>query len=122
MTALVTANQVQQLLSSYRFRSHNEAELQEAIEQLLTEHGLDYRREVVLTPKNRIDFMVGRIGIEIKVGHPLAQVIRQLHRYAQLDAIDELVLVSNRCRHAMVPEQINGKAVAVVFLSWGSLG
>jgi hypothetical protein len=35
--------------------------------------------------------------------------------------VDELLLVTNRCRHSIVPETINGKPVAVLFLGWGAL-
>jgi hypothetical protein len=117
----MTARDLHGIIGRYNFNYSHEVALQEGIARVLTIEQMEFAREVALTQRDRIDFMVGRLGIEVKVGHPLAQVMRQLHRYAQLEQVDELLLVTNRCRHAMVPEQINGKPVEVLFLGWGLL-
>lgn len=117
----MTAQSLCDLLGKYRFRYANEIALQDGIQIVLRAENLEFSREVVLSGRDRIDFMVGSIGLEVKVGHPLAQVMQQIHRYAQQEQVSELLLVTNRCRHAIVPEVINGKPVVVLFLGWGLL-
>lgn len=78
-----------------------------------------FAREVRLDKANRIDFMVGAIGIEVKVGGGISAVIRQLHRYAEFATVSELVLVSARASLARVPTELNGKRVRVALLLGG---
>jgi hypothetical protein len=117
----MTATELATIIRAHRFRFATEAQLQQAIAKLLTDSGIEHEAEVRLTPASRIDFMVGEIGIEIKVGHPLGSVVKQLHRYAQIERLKELLLITNRCRHSLIPETINGKRLEVVFLGWGML-
>ena len=117
----MTAREVYEILKTYRFNYANEQELQEGIRRAFMAEQLDFGEEVSLTKQDRIDFTVGRVGVEVKVGHPLAAVMRQVHRYSQSDLIDELLLVTNRCRHAIIPKVINGKPVEVLFLGLGML-
>lgn len=102
------------LRSRYRFRS--EADLQASIAETLTEHKVDADREVRLSDEDRIDFMVGRIGVEIKIDGTARTVLRQLRRYAASDQVDALVLVTNRATHLRLPEQIDGKPLLVRFI------
>lgn len=103
------------LLTSYQFHFTNEMELQVGIEQVLIGQQISFVREYELNAANRIDFMVGSIGVEIKVGHSYASVIRQLHRYAKFDEIDALMLVTTRLQHQM-PITINEKPLLTVNL------
>lgn len=96
------------------FRFQSELELQDGIAILL---GTDpQQREVVLGPKDRIDFLLGGIGIEVKTDGSLTAIMRQLHGYAQYDAVRSLILVTNRARHRPCPGRMNGKMVTVVFI------
>lgn len=104
------------ILRACTFSYQSEDELQQGIFQALTEAGISSEREVKLTAHDRIDFMVGKIGIEVKVDFSAAAVVRQLHRYAQLPQIEALVLVTTRHRHCDMPETLNGKPVEVVYL------
>lgn len=116
------AAELRAVLEGFRFQYANEIELQNGIARALSDSKIEFEREVRLTGRDRIDFMAGRIGIEVKVGHPLSSVMRQVHRYMQSGMIDELLVVTNRCRHSIIPESINGKSVEVLFLGWGMLG
>jgi hypothetical protein len=60
--------------------------------------------------------MVGRIGIEVKTQGGLSPLLHQLHRYAQHEEIDELILVTSRIQLARLPEIINGKPTHVAAL------
>ena len=81
---------------------------------------LDYAHEFRLGPRCRIDFAVGRVGIEVKKGRPAASaLVNQLRRYLESDALDAVVVVMQR--GITLPERIAGKPVAVVSLNrlWG---
>jgi len=105
-------------LATTRTSHTDEAGLQQMIESILQLQGLDVQREVRLTPSDRIDFMVGRVGIEVKVASSLAEVTRQLRRYAITGAVDHLVLVTTKVRHRSIGPDILGVPVTVVVPPW----
>jgi hypothetical protein len=106
-------------LERHGFLVRNEAELQDAIAEILTAAGAVVEREVRLTSYDRIDLLVGRVGIEVKVAGQPADVERQIRRYAESPLVDSLILVTTRHRHAVMPQQMNGKAVTVIVLRGG---
>lgn len=104
-----------------RIRSHvvlsfiGEAELQAAVAKALNAAPYTSLAEVVLSPEDRIDFLVaGCVGVECKVAGSPAEVLAQLNRYAQHACISALVLVTARLRHRSMPAELNGKPL--VFL------
>lgn len=96
-----------------------EARVQAAIEALLKREGVDHKREHRFDKASRVDFLVGSIGVEVKTGGGISAVIRQLHRYAEFEAVSELVLVTTRTTLARVPRELNGKRVHVAVLLAG---
>lgn len=94
----------------------DEISLHGEISSVLTGAGIEHRREVPMGPRNRIDLLVGRIGIEVKVAGQVASVVRQLTRYAERDEIDSLILVTTIAKHNGVPRTIAGKTVHVYSL------
>lgn len=106
------------LLGNARYNFTTELELQDGIQKVLKSLDYPVEREVSLSPADRIDFMVGGIGIEVKVDGSRADVIRQLHRYAQLECINALILVTNRTKHNDMPATINDKPLKVISLQW----
>ncbi len=112
----MTASELADILFHARYRYNSEKELQLAISQILYQSNLPWKTEVPLTKKDRIDFMVGDIGIEVKVGGSFQQVLRQLHRYACLPEVQGLVLVTTRQSHRDLPTKLNGKPLFVVWL------
>jgi hypothetical protein len=103
-------------ISASRFHYPSEATLQRGVAELLTELKLDFKSEFVLTPQDRIDFLVGDVGIEVKIEGALAGVTRQLWRYAECPEINHLILVTTRHIHQNLPEEILGKPLYVVYL------
>lgn len=67
--------------------------LEGPLSDVAAERGLVLGREVVLSPESRIDFQIGRVGIECKVDGDRMQVYRQVKRYLEHDALEALVLV-----------------------------
>lgn len=103
------------LLSRFRFRFSNEAELQDGIEKILqnTAFASIFSREVVIEDIGRPDFLVdGDIAIETKIGGSANELMRQVARYAQSDRIQGILVVTSRATHTL-PESFNGKPVLV---------
>lgn len=89
-------------VGGHRYWFANEFELHEGVAGVLTDAGIVFEREVVLSPRDRIDFLAGSTGIEVKVKGSAPLVLAQLIRYAHSDVIDRLVLVTNRNAHRRI--------------------
>lgn len=108
----MTVTEIMAALHSGRFTYTNEVALHADLARVLDAHGLEHHREVTLGPGvGRIDFMVDRVGIEVKVAGRAADVTRQLARYASSPSVDALVLVTTVARHRGVPNEIGGVPV-----------
>ena len=112
----MSADELCKILGGAQFHFCNERELQKGIAQWLTEAGVPFTREVMLGPAERIDFLIEQVGIEVKVDGALSEVLRQLWRYAQRPEISALILVTRRTQHCILPDAINGKSLACVYL------
>lgn len=114
----LTAAVVGDVLGRWRFSYHDEAALQNGIEQALAQRLPGAARaEVRLSPRDRIDFVVGRVGVEVKVAMSGDTVLRQLARYAAHDDVDELLLVTTKATHRGMPAEVGGKPLNVLFLA-----
>ena len=97
-----------------------EYDIHAAIAAALSARGLSYEHEYKLGPRCRIDFRVGRVGIEVKKGRPAAsELTRQLRRYLASEDLDAAIVVTQRVTR--VPESIEGKPVKLISLNrlWG---
>lgn len=94
-----------------------EVDLQDGVALALGGLALPFTREATLDGRSRIDFLVGRTGIEVKTGGSLSDLTRQLHRYAASTLLDGLVVVSPLHRHRALPAELRGKPIAVCDLS-----
>lgn len=101
-------------LAKYRYRFDTESDLQERVAAVLSDLGLTYEREFVLDPQNRIDFLVGSIGVEIKTNSTLAQVSRQVHRYLSFDSVQSILLVTTKTTHKGLVRAMQGKNLDVL--------
>jgi hypothetical protein len=110
-------------LRSTRFRFTSEAELQEGISQALTAAGILHKTEVILGPRDRVDFWIDvGIALEVKVDGSLSLVTRQLHRYAQYERVNEIILVTSRRLHDHLPTMfMNGKRIHVIVVRGAGL-
>lgn len=112
--SLSALDQVVDVIRGHRFRYVDEDELQQGLAAALSAAGLRVEREVRLDARSRIDLLVERVGVEVKVGGPAAALERQVQRYAASDAVDAVVVVSSRVRHLRLPAELNGKPVEVL--------
>lgn len=109
------------LLGSHRFQVQDEKMLQAGIERVLREASFPFEREVELTPRSRVDFLLcGVVGVEVKISGLPNDVLRQLARYAEVPRIEGLVLVTTRMTlAARMPSELAGKPLAAIYLPAG---
>lgn len=107
------------LLSRARLDLSSEAALKMQMRALFSKHGLLYIPEYVLDAKNRPDFFLDGVGIEVKIRGAKMAIYRQCERYCAFDAIKELILVTGTA--VGMPEKINNKPVYYVSLGIGWL-
>lgn len=103
-------------LRRYETTHRDERELQEALAGIFERAGIPATAEVMLGPGCRIDFLVDRVGIEVKVDGAPAAVRRQLVRYLECDAVDEVLLVTTRAAHRALAGPLAGKRVGVLVM------
>lgn len=99
------------ILNQYSFNYSSEDELQTAIAGALKDAGILVTREVDLDKHNRIDILIERIGIEIKINGSLSAIERQLLRYAKSPLIDSLILITTKSKHCNVAKTLAGKPI-----------
>jgi hypothetical protein len=108
------------IIASYRFVFNDEEGLHVAIATALDRLRIPYQREVSLSAHDRIDFMVGTTGVEVKVAGSRAEILRQLHRYAGFSGIAALILATTRARHLDLPASLQEKPIFVASLLEGA--
>lgn len=116
------AADVSDLLARYRIAGMSESVVQGQIERVLLSEGVDFRREVEIAKGDRIDFMVGSVGIEVKTKGSRAQIIRQLARYVRNEQVEEIILAATSRRIlASAPDEITGMPITKHLLQGGLL-
>lgn len=98
----------------------NERALCDAVERVLRGH--PFEREFPLNARDRPDFVVGLVplvAIEVKVKGSLADLTRQIFRYAEHAEVSGILVVTTRSDHRRIPETILDRPVAVCYI--GSL-
>ena len=101
----------------WRFSPGREEDLQEGIAKMLDGEQLRYRREESLSRRDRPDFMIWNVALEVKVDGGTMAVLRQLQRYAAHEDVARLVLVTTRSRHASLPASVLGKPLTVLWVT-----
>lgn len=99
------------VLRPLRLSLSDELRLHAQMAEAFDTAGLPYEREVRLSSRDRIDFMFGTVGVEVKINGSKREIYRQLERYAEHDRITALLLVINVPMG--LPPTINGKPVAL---------
>jgi hypothetical protein len=116
----MTTDEIVAALAPYRFTSYTERSLQDVIARALETAGIDFRREKPLSVEDRPDFLCEGVAVEIKIKGSLADVTRQLHRYAQHPSVTSLLLVTTKAAHTRIAREMNGKPVHVHFIVGGA--
>jgi hypothetical protein len=115
----MTSAELVSLLRSARFLRTDESALQLDVAKLLDQAGVRYEREKRFDARDRVDFMVGDIALELKVKSSEKELLRQLLRYSQQPSVREIV-VAGTCHSVLrLPRLANGKPVFPCHLmSW----
>lgn len=105
-------------IAIHDYRYSNEDDLQAGLAAALTAVGYTVEREVRLSPVDRIDLVVDRVGVEVKVAAagrvtPTDRVLTQLARYAASGRVDALLLVTTSHRHTTLPDRVGGVPLTV---------
>jgi len=98
----------------------DERELQDALADILADaYPTTTSREHRLSGgRSRIDFLIHPgTGIEVKVKGSLADVTRQLDRYATCPEIHELILITTRATHHRIPRELGARRLPVHLVS-----
>lgn len=124
-SAKSTASEVARVLRMHTFNFDNEDELQQGIAKALELAGAPFSREVRLSPRDRIDFVVHarhEIGIEVKVTST-GRLLAQVKRYLESDQIEGIVIVTTARAHKRLSGDHlwAGKSCEVVWLGFSSL-
>lgn len=98
-------------LSRLRFRFTTEKDLQDGFEKVFWENGIPFQREFSISERDRLDFLVDGIALEVKIKGSLPDLVRQISRYARHDDIREILVVGTPRWIPRVPEAIEGKPV-----------
>lgn len=114
-------SRILQALSQIRMAAQpEEQDIHREVARTLEAGGIDYVHECRLAPGQRIDFLCGTIGIEVKKGRPNATRLRaQLTRYLSLPNVQAAIVVLQR--PCALPDKLCGKPVRVLALNrlWG---
>lgn len=102
------------LIRSRQFSLSDEKVLQGEMAAAFDAAGISHEREFRLDARNIVDFMVGEIGIEVKIKGARLNIFRQIERYMAFDAVKRLILATNVPMG--MPDLVNGKPVHVVNL------
>lgn len=86
--------QLQRLLCAHSYRFNDETTLQDGIEQVLLGAGIEYQREMQPDRRNRFDFVVEGIVMEVKIKGSLPKAAIQCHRYQKLPDVRGVMLLA----------------------------
>jgi hypothetical protein len=103
-------------VKSYRLPVGSEVELQDALSTVFEQNLVAFDREYVCDMLgSRIDFRVGGVGIEVKIkGWSVAEITRQLHRYAESHRFEHLLLITTSASHQQIAGVLAGVPVTVL--------
>lgn len=114
-------SRILQALSQIRMGAQpEEQDIHREIARALEAGGIDFVHECRLSPGQRIDFLCGAIGIEVKKGRPnAARLQAQLTRYLSLPEVQAAIVVLQR--PCALPDRLCGKPVCMLALNrlWG---
>lgn len=112
----MTAADVVAAVRHGRYRYTQETQFHLGLEAAMTAAGLAPVPEVRLTARDRIDFLVDRVGVEVKIKGTADALHRQLLRYAASDQLDELLVITTVPQHRSLPPTLNDKPLTVLVI------
>lgn len=115
----MTPREIIRFIEARQFPLSSEKRAQEALQAALEANGVAFEREVTLGDGDIIDFMIGNVGIEMKIKGQRLAIYRQCERYCAHDQVACIVLATNAAMG--LPAEIKGKPAYLASLSRGWL-
>lgn len=117
---MIDIDSLMHVLRTTPFVIKDEKSVQSAIERVLKDHEITHRREVRLSDKDIVDFMIdGGIAIEVKIDGQKRAIYRQCERYCEHPAVERIVLMTAKTMG--FPSEIKGKPAYYVSFGRGWL-
>lgn len=107
-----------QAVEKHRFDLTSEQHVQDEIENRFKAFNVPYKREYEsgLPKEDRPDFFVAdAIAVEVKIKYSKYAIYKQLERYAMLDKVKMVVLITSKAMG--LPETINNKPIHYISIS-----
>jgi hypothetical protein len=113
-TAAVQLNfPVISILNNLKFSFSSEKDLHQSLEAVFKSKGLEFDRELCLSPKDRIDFLFkSGLGIEVKTKGSSTALLRQVRRYSESDQIQELLVIVSLSKLNLGFLKLNDKPIS----------
>ncbi|WP_411691010.1 hypothetical protein [Acinetobacter gandensis] len=112
---MITIDNFGDIVASHKYRYSNEKELQKCLEELFIAKNIPFEREVRLSNKDIVDFVVeldiGRIGVEIKIDGARNSLLRQISRYLGHESITAVFVIGSPYWLNNLPIQLNDKGI-----------
>lgn len=103
-------------VEGFHYDLSSEDAVQRGVAVALQASRVAFRREVPVAG-GRLDFLTdGGLAIEVKLHGSTPNLLRQLHRYAQLDEVQSILVVTSRHRLAQIPTELDGKPVTTALI------
>jgi hypothetical protein len=104
---------ISESLSKYTFNFSNEKQLQSGMSKIFTLMNEQFISEYKLSEEDIVDFYwpAQKVAVEVKIGGSLSGLTRQIHRYAQHEAILGILVVSSKMKLISLPEEISRKPI-----------
>jgi hypothetical protein len=104
-------------LGDFRYNLTSEETIQVGIAEALRKGGYEFEREARLSPTERLDFLVaGGVAIEVKRHGSRTELLRQLSRYTEFEAVRELLVVTARSQLSDLPLELHDKPLECLVL------
>lgn len=107
------------IMRDYKVRRGTELQLQDDLEKVFIDCKIPYEREVLLSKKDRPDFMLSGIAVECKVAGSAESHLRQIKRYMGHDSVRGCILVATRKYD--IPNMVEGKPLWLSNVAYGNL-
>lgn len=121
LEALIFLQSLARTLGGYRFRFVSETELQDGIAKALARESIAFDKEMTLPRvegvrtmagmKDRPDFMINGIAVEVKIKGGLSAMLRQMARYAEHPQVHGVLAIGTPRWLSELPASLSSKPV-----------
>lgn len=107
-------------LNSTHFPLTHEISLHQKMEDVFTNYGISFKREVFLSKTDKVDFLIdGNLALEVKIKGSAMNIYRQCERYCTHDSVTGIILASSKPMG--LPKNICGKPAYLFNLTSNAL-